>query len=60
MTPSRADRESLSRSAARNKSYVDPTAGSDEEGSDEGEVLPLQTSRKGNTGTKRKRVSHTA
>lgn len=54
-----APRASLSRSVARNKSYVDLTMDSDDEEGKEGAVLPLQASTKPNQGTKRKRVSYT-
>jgi len=57
LTPTKVARESLSRSAAKNKSYVDLTANSEAEQTDEDDVLPLQTSKRVNTTNKRKRVS---
>lgn len=57
MSPSASPRakEKPSRAAAR-KSYVDLTAGSDEEADEDAQ--PLQSSQKANGGSKRKRVSY--
>lgn len=51
MTSPTVERDAPRRSAARNKSYVDLTADSDED-----EVMPLQPSKFANQGVKRKRV----
>jgi hypothetical protein len=53
MTDSPSRRDGLQRSAARNKSYIDLTAESDDS---DVEMVALQTSKKENQGTKRKRV----
>lgn len=57
-TPERS-RESLSRSAARNKSYVDLTAGSESENEVMEDVKPARSSQQGASSSKRKRVSQT-
>jgi hypothetical protein len=53
MTDPPSRRDGLQRSVARNKSYIDLTAESDDS---DVEMVALQTSKKENQGTKRKRV----